>query len=163
MKEQHIPVGIYKKEIFIASVTDGKPYRGFDNRMCFDVIRPVSVVDLEHMRDPDYRMDDYEDLWRDAVRAGNTILGLEDWFNEIWDEEFDETDPEDFLGKDDSDTQYLGEEDRLAADNFLANQYDLNVGTWESSGCYAPDGKFDFVFDNPLAKEIAKEFEDSLK
>ena len=162
MKEQHIPVGIYNTEIFIARVIDGKPYRTFDNRMTFDVIRPVSVGDLEHLRDPDYRMEDYEDLWREAVRAGRTVLGLEDWFNDIWGEEFDETDPEDFLGKDDSDTQYLGEEDRRAAEKFLENEYGL-VGTWESAGWYSPNGKFDFVFDNPLAKEIAKEFEDSLK
>ncbi len=163
MKEQHIPVGIYNTEIFIARVIDGVPHSNFENRIIFDVIRPVSVGDLEHLRDPDYRMDDYEYLWREAVQAGRTTLGLQDWFNDIWGEEFNENDPEDFLGKDDSDTQYLGEEDRLAADTFLLNNYGLNVGTWESAGLYPPNGKFDYVFMNPLAEKIAKEFEDSLK
>lgn len=170
MKEQHIPVGIYDKEIFIARLIDGVPYRGYDNRLVFDVIRPVEDSSLDYLRSQDERVDEYRDFWKEAVAADATEKGFQDWYDSLWDEEFDEDDPEDFPGKDSSDCQYLDEEKRLAADNFLYNEYGMRVGTWESSGGYAPEsfggGTFDgwdYVFNDPLSEKLAKEYEDSFK
>ena len=160
MKEEHIAVGISNKEIYIASVVDGK-FERFDG-----VIRPVSTEQLEYLRDSCERMDDYKDLWKQAVQADRTEVGFENWFESVWNEEYDEDDEEDFPGKDSSDTQYLSDEDREAADGYLAESEGFEVGTWECSGSYSPRSfnkdfrHFDLVFDNPLARRIAKEYEE---
>ena len=164
MREQHIPVGIYDTEIFIIRLVDGKPYCGIDNKPIFDVIRPVEDSDLDRLRNQDERADEYKDFWKQAVAAGDTEESFQDWYDSLWEEEFDEDDPEDFPGKDDSDCQYLDEEKRLAADNFLYNEYDMRVGTWESAGLYPPrEGVFDYVFNDPLSEKWAKYYEDSEK
>ena len=116
MREQHIPVGIYDTEIFIIRLVDGKPYCGIDNKPIFDVIRPVEDSDLDYLRNQDKRADEYKDFWKQAVAAGDTEESFQDWYDSLWEEEFDEDDPEDFPGKDDSDCQYLDEEKRLAAE-----------------------------------------------
>lgn len=52
---------------------------------CCAVIRPVSKANYEYMtEDPE----SVEDLWKDAVAAGKTQKGLDDWFKEIDAEEF---------------------------------------------------------------------------
>jgi hypothetical protein len=169
MKEQHIPVGIYNKEIFIVRLVDGKLYRGIDNKPVFDVIRPVEDSTLDYLRNQSEREDEYKDFWKQAVAADATEESFQDWYDSLWEEEFDEDDPEDFHGKDDSDCQYLDEEKRLAADNFLYSEYGMRVGTWESSGGYPPAFRnepfegWDYVFNDPLSEKFAKEYEDSEK
>ena len=176
---QRIPVGIYEKEIFIAKVKDGKMARDYCGDLYFcDVLRPVSTDMLETLRDPDVRRDEYKDLWKEAVYAGRTEDGLDDWLEEVWEEEMDEDDPESYPGKDDSGCEYLTEDFRKEADDFLLKHEDIEVGTWESSGSYSPTfarydhetgewvskfKKFDYVFKNPLSKALAKEYVDSLK
>ena len=130
MRERHIPVGIYDKEIYFVRLDeDGKLHRGIDGNPVFDVIRPVTEKDLELLRDPDERRDEYKDFWKQAVAADTTEESFDDWLDRVWEEDFDENDPEDFPGKDSSDCQYLDEEKRLAADGFLYNEYGMRVGT----------------------------------
>lgn len=176
---QKIPVGIYENEVFIAKVKDGKMARAYNGDLYFcDVLRPVSTDMLETLRDPDSRRDEYKDLWKEAVHAGTTEAGLDDWLEEVWEEEMDEGDPESYPGKDDSGCKYLTEDFRKEADDFLLKHEDIEVGTWESSGSYNPTfarydhetgelvskfKKFDYVFKNPLSKALAKEYVDSLK
>ena len=175
---QRIPVGIYEKEIFIAKVRDGKMAMNYcGSRYFCDVLRPVSTDMLETLRDPDSRRDEYKDLWKEAVYAGTTEDGLDDWLEEVWEEEMDEDDPESYPCKDDSGCEYLTEDFRKEADDFLLKHEDIEVGTWECSGSYNPTSagydhetgewrskfkKFDYVFNNPLSKAIAKEYVDSL-
>ena len=160
MSEKHIPVGISDNEIFIAKVVDGE-FKYFDG-----VLRPVTVKQLEYMRDQYERRDEYKEFWKEAVQADATEDSFDDWLDQVWSEEYDEDDPEDFPTKDDSDMQYLSEEDRLKADWFLGTQ-GIEVGTWECSGCYSPASfnkefkHFDYVFMNPEAERIAKEYEES--
>jgi hypothetical protein len=179
MKEQHIPVGIYKNEIFIAEVKDGKFTKNYYGDPRFSgVLRPVSSDMLETLRNPDERRGEYKDLWKQAVQAGSTEDSFEDWLEEVWSEEMDEDDPESFPGKDDSDCEYLTEDFRKEADDFLLEHENIEVGTWESAGSYSPDTKrydsetgrwasnfkkFDYVFSNPLSKALAKEYVASLK
>lgn len=176
---QRIPVGIHEKEIFIAKVKDGKMARDYCGGLYFyDVLRPVSTDMLETLRDPDSRRDEYKDLWREAVHAGTTEAGLDDWLEEVWEEEMGEGDPESYPGKDDSGCEYLTEDFRKEADDFLLKHENIEVGTWECSGSYNPTfarydhetgefrskfEKFDYVFNNPLSKALAKEYVDSLK
>lgn len=170
MKEKHIPVGIYNNEVFIAEFEDGKVRVGCDGKPIFGVLRVVDEDMLEKMRDQSYREEDFKDHWKMAVHAGSTEQSFQDWYDDLWAEEFDEDDPEDFLWKDASDLEYLVGEDRLAADNFLASR-GINVGTWESSGSYAPDTEvyhedgwysdfkeWDYVFNSKEAEEIAADF-----
>lgn len=158
MKEKHLPVGIFNNEIFIARVEDGK-FKGFDG-----VLRPVTTEQLNYLRDSSERREEYKDLWKEAVKEGVTEEGLDDWLESVWAEDFDEDDPEDYPGKDESDMEYLSDEDRLKADCFLS-LYGVKVGTWESSGSYSPRSfykdfkRFDYVFMNPDAERIAKEYE----
>lgn len=166
MKEQYIPVGIHNQEIFIINLEDGKPHCGIDGKPCFDVIRPVDVETLEYLRDMDQREDEYKELWKEAVAADATEQGFTDWLEDLWAEEFDEEDEEDFPGKDNSFCRYLDEDLREAADKFLLEECGVEVGTWEAAGTYSPGSfgseKFtgwDYVFDTPLAKKYAKEYE----
>lgn len=169
MKEQHIPVGIYNREIFIARLEDGKTSRDCDGRIFFDVIRPVEDSELEWLRDQSEREDEYKDIWKYAVAAGDTEESFQDWYDCAWNEDFDEDDPEDFPTKDDSYCEYVDEEKRLAAEEFLRNEYGIRVGTWVASGCYPPAFRneqfkgWDYVFDDALSKKIAKDYEDSKK
>ena len=179
MKEQNIPVGIYKNEVFIANVEDGKFAKDyFGNPHFSGVIRPVTTDQLEDFRDPDEFREDYKDRWKEAVNADATEDSFDDWFDMVWNEDYDEDDPEDYPGKDDSDCEYLTEDFRKEADNFLLEHEDIEVGTWESAGSYSPNHerydsetgewvsdfkKFDYVFKNPLSKALAKEYIASLK
>ena len=163
MKEKHLPVGIFNNEIYIAKIEDGK-FKYFDG-----VLRPVTTDQLDELRDPDERREEYKEFWKQAVAANATEESFDDWFEMLWAEEYDEDDPEDFPGKDASDVAYLSDEDRLKADWFLGLS-GIEVGTWESAGSYSPRSSFckdfkhfDYVFMNPDAERIAKEYEDSDK
>lgn len=174
MKEQHIPVGIYDKEIFIAKVEDGEFAKDYSGNPHFEgVLRPVTSDMLDRLRDMDERRDEYKDLWKQSVAANATEESLDEWLEGLWDEEMDEDDPESFPGKDDSDCQYLTEELRREADEFLLKEMGIEVGTWECAGSYSPHSTsylstsdfkdFDYVFDNPTAKALAKQYLDSLR
>lgn len=172
MKEKHIPVGIYNNEVFIAEFEDGKLRVGIDKKPIFGVLRPVSAEHLESYRDSDQREDEYKDLWREAVRAGQTEEGFYEWFEDVWSEEFDEDDPEDFPGRDDSDTEYLVDDDRLKADQFLSTK-GIDVASYTCGGSYSPATKvyhcdtgswysdfkeWDYVFPSKEAEKIAADF-----
>ena len=162
---QNIPVGIYNNEIFIARIEDGV-------LAGFDVLRLVSTEQLDYLRDKYERTDEYKYLWKEAVKNDKTELGLDDWLDSIWEDEYDEDDEEDFPGKDSSFLDYLSEEDRKAADEYLET-LGIEVGTWEASGCYAPVNYFrkennvftgwQFVFDNDEARKWAERYADSVK
>lgn len=156
---KNVPVGIYNNEIFIARIEDGVMASSFD------LIRPVSVESLEYLRDRYEREDEYKDFWKQAVAADRTEESFSDWFDSVWDEEYDESDEEDFPGKDNSVVDLISEEERAEADNFLKTK-GIEVGTWESSGRYSP-GNFhtgnefhgwDYVFDNPEARKWAEKY-----
>ena len=156
MKKAPKAVGIYDKEIFIAKFDEnGIIYN-------FDVLRPVTAEMLEELRDASTYKNYCDDLWRCAVRAGNTELGLEDFAQELIDEADVDNDPEAFPCKDESGLEYLTENERKDADDFLLESEDMEVGTWECSGLYPPTHsnsdfkKFDYVFDLKLATQYYK-------
>ena len=166
----YVPVGIYNNEIFIAEITDGKM------NSSFHVLRPVTKNQLDTLRDKYDREDEYLENWKQAVAADLTTQGFNEWFEDVWDEEFDEDDEEDFPGKDSGCLDYLGETDRQAADDYMNAELEdegEEIGTWEDSGWYAPVNSFrndsapwhgwDFVFDNKEAKHWAKVYEKSIE
>lgn len=156
MKRRPKAVGIYDKEIFIMCFNEDGTVRNFD------VLRHVNSDKLEELRDADTYKDYCEDLWRCAVQAGTTELGLLDFAQELIDDADVDNDPEAFPCKDDSGLMYLTEEEREAADKFMLDKYGIEVGTWECSGSYNPNTswgsgestfeKFDYVFDKELAE-----------
>ena len=156
-------VGIYDREIFIANFNEDGTIKGFD------VLRPVTKDMLEELRDVDSYKPYCKDLWIEAVRHGNYEGSLEEYAQECIDEADVDNDGESFPGKDESGLEYLTENERKQADDFLLDTEDIEVGTWESSGWYAPthdtyheDGwysdfkKFDYVFDLQLATQYYK-------
>ena len=161
--EKHIVTGIYDKEVFIAAVDE-------EGKIRWDVIRPVKAELLAELRDPDTYKEYCRDLWESAVHSGNTELGLQEFAQELIDEADVDNDDEAFPCKDDSDCQYLIDELREEADTYLEENEGIEVGTWESAGCYAPasfnGGAFkgwDYVFSTPEAKKMAKAFVKSMK
>ena len=172
MSKQYIPVGIYKNEVFIVELEDGKARVGIDKVPIFDVLRPVSAEQLESYRDPNQREDEYKDFWRESVAAGRTEDGFDDWFEDVWSEEFDEDDEEDFPGRDDSYTEHLVDDLREEADEFLATR-GIDVASYTCGGSYPPTmdtyhrdtdswysdfKKWDYVFKSPEAQKIAADF-----
>ena len=146
-------VGIYDKEIYIANLDEN------GNITDFDVIRPVTAQLLSDLRDPDTYQNYCEDLWKEAVRAGATQSGLLEFAEELIDEADCDNDEEAFPCKDDSGCEEITQEERETADNFLLEEYNIEVGTWESAGSYSPNSfsedfkKFDLVFDYELAEQ----------
>lgn len=164
--EKHNVVGIYNQEIFIAAVENGEVKR-------WDVLRPVSASRLESLRDENEIKEYCRDLWKEAVRAGATEQSLDEYVEDVIAEcEMDENE-EMYPGKDKSDCEYLLPELREEADAYMLEKEDVEIGTWESSGCYAPNApwfdknktfkKWDYVFNNTEAKKMAKMFVESLK
>lgn len=151
MSKTNNVVGISNKEIFIKS------------KYGFHVLRPVEKDVLEELRTVEGQINyGADDLWREAVQAGITTDGLDDWMETYMSESFDETDEEDFPCKDNSSCDELSEEDRELADKYLLEEYNLEVGTWECSGSFSPNSfnknfkKFDLVLNPKLAKEYYK-------
>lgn len=127
-------IGIYNQEIFIEQ---GSGY---------GVLRVVPKDVLEDLRSVECLINYGEDdLWRQAVAAGQTELGLREWLEEAIDELEDD---EDFFCKDDSYLEYLSEEQREAADKYMLDTYGIEVGTWECSGWYMPEGECEFDLTN---------------
>lgn len=163
MAKQPKAVGIYNKEIFIANFNEDGTIKAFY------VLRPVTKEMLEELRDVDSYKPYCKDLWIMAVRSGNYEGSLEEYAQERIDEADVDNDEESFPDKDESGLEYLTFNERNDADEFLLNEYDIEVGTWESSGLYSPthevyheDGwysdfkKFDLVFDLQLAMQYYK-------
>ena len=164
--EKHIVTGIYNKEIFIAVIEDGK-IRGWD------VLRPVSTEDLEKRRDPSEIKEYCRDLWKEAVRAGVTEDSLDDYVDAVIAESDMDDNEEMYPGKDESDCDYLIPDIREEADTYMSEEEGIEIGTWESSGCYEPSThwfgretpfqKWDYVFKSKDAQKYAKQYEESLK
>ena len=157
-------VGIYNNEIFIANFSyDGNINKGFN------VLRPVTKEMLEELRDVDSYKPYCKDLWIEAVRHNNYEGSLEEYAQELIDEADVDNDEEAFPNKDESGLEYLTDNERRDADNFLDTHCGIKVGTWECCGWYEPDieryhedgwysdfKKFDYVFDVQLAAQYYK-------
>lgn len=160
--EKHIVVGIYNQEIFIAVVENGKIKH-------WDVLRPVSADRLESLRDETEIKEYCRDLWIEAVRAGATEQGLDEYIEDIIAECEMDKNEEMYPCKDESDCEYLLPELREEADTYMLEEEGEEIGTWESSGCYAPSWnsknfeKWDYIFNNAEAQKFAKMYVDSLK
>mgnify|MGYP003315513379 CR=1 FL=1 len=68
-----------------------------------------------------------------------------DWLEEYMNESFDECDEEDFPCKDNSFVDELTDEERAIADKYILDTYGIEVGTWEASGCYPPEGEYELI------------------
>ena len=120
---------------------------------------------IDDMNDLDNLIDEYDYLWRDAVAAKQTDLGLEEYIEQCKNEcqYYDQL----YLGDDNSfrdDTEELIEQ--LPADKkAIIEQYfgvkDKDYVTWSVSGCgrcFNPDDEWDVIF-NPELIELIKEYE----
>lgn len=127
-------IGIYNQEIFIERNGGG----------C-DVLRVVTKDTLSKMRTADGLIDyGYDYYWKESVMADQTELGLYDWLGECLDE-IDMDDEESFVGKDEGALHELTKEEREIADKYIEETYGIEVGTWECSGWYMPQGEYEIV------------------
>lgn len=125
-------IGIYNQEIFI------------ENKHNWGVIRIVPKDMLEELHTKEGLINyGWDDLWKEAVRCDATTDGLDDWLEQVL---MDEDDGDEmFPGKDDSYCDVLTDEERAIADKFILEHYGVEVGTWECSGCYPPEGEFELI------------------
>ena len=125
-------IGIYDKEIFI------------ENGLNYDVLRFVDKETLDRLHTVEGLIDyGYDELWKEAVVHDATTDSLNDWLEQLLCEEDDGD--EEFVGKDSSFLSTLTKKERKAADKFILDTYGIEVGTWECSGLYPPEGEFDFI------------------
>ena len=116
-------------------------------------MRPLTKDYVEEMKDPEY----IRDLWKQAVQAGQTDLGLEEWADEVNEEA--EMEGRLFATDDDSyrdEFEDLVEELPQEQKEKVQKLTDL---TWEASGCgrcFKKDMKFDVVFNKELLDLINK-------
>ena len=156
-------IGIYNDEIFLVEGTNiNDVHRGCDKKPIFCVLRPVSKSMLESLRDEDEIKENVRDLWKEAVRGGDYEGSLDDYVADVIAESGMDDDDEMFPFKDESWLYELTDEMREQADKFIKEHSGYEVGTWEASGCYAPDSDFkgfDFVFHTNEAQEFAEAYE----
>jgi len=155
-------IGIYNDEIFLVEGNGfNNLHRNYYGDPVFCVLRPVSKPMLSSLREEDEIKEYVRDLWKEAVRCGDYEGSLDDYVEDVIAESGMDDDDEMFPGKDESWLDALTDEMREQADKFIKEHSGYEVGTWEASGCYAPDSEFkgfDFVFDTPEAKEIAETY-----
>lgn len=144
----------------IVGIKDGEVYvlkevfndNGFKGATGYSM-RPLTKDYVEEMKDPEY----IRDLWKQAVQADSTDLGLEEWA----DEANEEAEMEGRLFATD-DPSYRDEFEDLVEE--LPQEQKEQVQkltdlTWEASGCgrcFNKDMKFDVVFDKELLDLINK-------
>ena len=73
-------------ELYFLNVTtekDGKPYFS----MTGDSHTPINIEDAKQRQQDSLDSDEMEYFWREAVQAGRTTYGLEDWIEQVRDEQ----------------------------------------------------------------------------
>lgn len=139
------PIGIYNGELYLAE----NDFNGTQN-MC--VLRYITKDDLEYKRSYTGTRECVEEIWREQVYNGDETCSLDEYVEMVMNDEI--IDDEDFVGKDDSWCEVFEDYEilRELVDKFILDECGEEVGTWEASGCYTPNAKFDFVIIKKLAE-----------
>ena len=163
MKEENY----YNKIIGIKDDVDytfgenGEP-KGFHGATGYSM-RPLTQYEIDSGNDP-YNC---EDLWIEAVRNGDTYLGLEDWVEQVLMENM--TSDQLFPYDDTSYRQEFNElidelpeeQKKIIEDVFGEKGVDFVEWTSSSGGrCFDKDDKWDYVFNQKLLDEIMRFEED---
>lgn len=153
-------VGIKDDEIYVVKYTFGEA-KGFHGATGYSM-RPLKGYEIDERNDPYCN----EDLWIEAVKAGDTHLGLEDWVEQVLMENMssDQLFPLD-------DTSYRWEfnelidelpqeQKKIIEDIFGEKGVDFVEWTWNGGGrCFSKEDKWDYVFNQEVLDEIMR-FED---
>ena len=142
-------VGIKDGEVFVLEEVFNE---GFSGAVGYSM-RPLTKDYAEEMKDPEY----IRDLWKQAVQAGDTDMGLQEWAEEVNKEAEMEgrlfaTDDPSYRDEFEDLVEELPQEQKEQVQKLT----DL---TWEvSSGgrCFEKDMKFDVLFDKELLDLINK-------
>lgn len=143
------PIGIYNGELYLAE----NDFNGTQN-MC--VLRYITKDDLEYKRSYTGTRECVEEIWREQVYIGDETCSLDEYVEQVLN--YDVCGDEDYVGKDSSWCEVFDYHENLRkmVDDYILQEYDDEVGTWEASGCYTPKAKFDLVIDEKLAEEYYK-------
>lgn len=153
-------VGIKHDEIYVVKYTfgeDGEP-KGFHGATGYSMV-PLKQYEIDEGNDP-YNC---EDLWVEAVRVGDTYLGLEDWFEQVLvanmsSEELFPCDDTSFRWQFNDLLDELPEEQKkIVEDVFGKKGIDFVEWTSSSDGrCFSKDDKWDYVFNQEVLDEIMR-------
>lgn len=152
--EVHInkPVGMVGDEVYVLEYVFGKGFSGASGYS----MRPLMKQEVEDRKnDIEY----LREFWVEAVKDGNTDLGLEEYAEECNEEA--EMNDQLFCGDDDSfraDFEDMVEELPQEQKEQIKSLTDL---TWSCAGCgrcFSKDMKFDVVFDQELI-DLINEYE----
>lgn len=145
-------------EIFIA-----KGKRNNPSSSNLDVICLVEADRLEGLQSDNEVREYYRQDWKYAVANDQTEDSLDDWIEYAREEE--PADDEYYPGKDESGCDIFNYEYNEGArefiDEYLSENEDIEVGTWEASGCYTPsqDSDIQIIFDYDLFKRFCPWFD----
>lgn len=139
------PIGIYKGELYLVE----DDFNGTHNMY---VLRYITIDDLAYNQSFTGSREFLEDIWREDVYNNGVTCSLDEYVEMVMNDEI--IDDEDFVGKDDSwcDVFDYTENLRKMVDDYIFEEYNDEVGTWEASGFYTPKAKFDFVINEELAE-----------
>lgn len=139
------PIGIYKGELYLVE----DDFNGTHNMY---VLRYITIDDLDYRRSYTGTREFVEDIWRENVYNNGVICSLDEYVEQVLN--YDVCGDEDYVGKDSSWCEVFDYHENLRkmVDDYILQEYDDEVGTWEASGCYTPKAKFDLVIDEKLAE-----------
>lgn len=146
-------VGIKDNEVYV--LEDVFNDNGFKGATGYSM-RPLTKEYVEQCKEPE----NLRELWKQAVQAEQTDLGLDEWAEEVNEEAENEgryhaTDDDSFRDDFFNLLDELPEEQRKQVD-------ELTDLSWEVSGCgrhFTKDMKFDVVFDQKLV-DLINEYEE---
>ena len=153
-------VGIKDDEIYVVIYTfgeDGEP-KGFHGATGYSM-RPLKQNEIDDGNDP-YNN---EDLWLEAVRRGETYLGLEDWVEKVLvanmysDELFPCDDTSHRFEFNELIDELPQEQKQIIEDVFGKKGIDFVEWTSSRGGrCFSKDDKWDYVFNQEVLDEIMR-------
>lgn len=153
-------IGIKDEEIYVLEYTfgeDGEP-KGFHGATGYSM-RPLKQDEIDCGNDPYTN----EDLWIEAVRNGDTYLGLEDWVEGVLMENMtsDQLFPFDDTSYRDEFNELIDElpEEQKKIIEDVFGEKGVNFVEWTSSSggrCFSKDDEWDYVFNQKLLNEIMR-------
>jgi hypothetical protein len=143
---------IYLLNYIFESTLHGTPFCGATG----SILTPLTQAYVDSRNNIDSLKDTYGFLWQEAVKDGNTELGLDDYLQEMMDSEVQYGEGL-FLGHDTSDTHHITDEQTAEIETVLKYKHEI-IG-YECIGggrCFDRDITWKHIFRPDLLAEIKR-------
>lgn len=153
-------VGIKDDEIYVVEYTFGEDgeAKGFHGATGYSM-RPLKQYEIDERNDPYCN----EDVWREAVIAGDTYLGLEDWVERVlvanmYSDQLFPYDDTSHRWEFNELIEYLPQEQKQIIKDVFGEK-DAYFVEWtcaERGRCFSKEDKWDYVFNQEVLDEIMR-------